>query len=382
MISFVIHIFNQILKLTSFVGPSTKKDVPAKLIEYLFAQKQVPITTPPEYSFQEIYNTYTQTLRQQQQFQQRQALLPQTGLQMNKGSQEMQKISSLFQMELTNFNLTAEKFVESIWDTQSQLVTTPSCSTDTSSSQQITGLKTTSSLSQVLFKMNKADPSDVSMEIYSSSDFYILQFLMQTHNFENPDIQQNMQYHLVFLSSQLENFTNFKPRRALYPFLLKEEKLHHQENFGFESKSLREVVLLRRLHHPHILPLLKVWTQPRISSVVVTDSSLLFPFYPNTLYLWRKSFETVSQQTFLRIARQLLEVLEYLHNDNRKGAKYSVIHRNLHPDSIWVAVQSGYPYEEEKERLIKSERYWNESDIQIYKEILQNEWEKKMEKNK
>ena len=192
--------------------------------------------------------------------------------------------------------------------------------------------------------------------------------------------EENVRYHLVFFSEQKEEFLLFKQGKGLYPFLLKENLVPHNKNFGMSTESLLETVLLRRLNHVHILPLLKVFIQPRISSTFVNDCKLLFPFYPNTLYLWRKSKQNISQRIFLRIARQLLEVVDYLHNSTR-GGKDAIIHRNLHPGSIWVDVQSKYPYEvEEMERLTRKQQdneLFNESDRLQYKEILQNNFEKK-----
>lgn len=107
-----------------------------------------------------------------------------------------------------------------------------------------------------------------------------------------------------------------------------------KENLGVDPDSVREAALLSQLRHPHILPLLDSHHLIDDPSLQNKIPHLIFPFLPDTLLTWRLSKTFISMKFLVQVAKQLLDTVSYLHTTQ------DIVHRNLHPHSIFVQVQS------------------------------------------
>jgi serine/threonine protein kinase len=99
---------------------------------------------------------------------------------------------------------------------------------------------------------------------------------------------------------------------------LKRIILHHEEQEGFPLTSIREIKMLRRLHHPNIVSLVDVVVGSKRDSVF-----LLFEYCEHDLSYLLKRMKTPFKESELKsLFQQLLSAVEYIH-------KNWILHRDI-----------------------------------------------------
>ncbi|EGR32578.1 protein kinase domain protein [Ichthyophthirius multifiliis] len=132
----------------------------------------------------------------------------------------------------------------------------------------------------------------------------------------------------VYLVNQVDSNQQF----ALKAFF--KEKLL-QETYGYES-FYNEIILMRNLHHPNIIPLLEIWESTNSYYMIIplcNGGSLLerislnIKMKKNPSLPQEKDLSPIDDNFILQFIKQILEALIYM-------KKQGILHRDLKPDNI------------------------------------------------